>query len=174
MVNVMWAIKKWPYFEPYFSYFNFIFGLTARKKFFNGTLFINFNFLPNIDAIWVLISLPADVRSVVFLSRIHKWMCDKKTTEPQRTSAGRLSFNKFIRAKRAVYTSSVHQASVVDLLLLGISQPITIIKCNGPFLFQELLVLMARVTLDAKFTSHCLLTQSTHKLVHIFSTLLWQ
>ena len=38
--------------------------LQPEKNIFNGKLFVNFNFLPNIDAIWVLISSqePNDVR----------------------------------------------------------------------------------------------------------------
>ena len=33
------------------------FGLKARKKIFSEMMFINFKFLPNIDAIWVLTKL---------------------------------------------------------------------------------------------------------------------
>ena len=34
-----------------FSYFNFVLVLQPEKKIFNGKLLINFNFLPNTDAI---------------------------------------------------------------------------------------------------------------------------
>ena len=34
-----------------------LFWSYSQKKIFNEKLFINLNFLPNIDAIWVLISL---------------------------------------------------------------------------------------------------------------------